>query len=95
VNIDAVAAALGREPARLVKHLGKSLGTNAQYKSGVATLRGHLLPAAVQESVQESVQDFVDSDVLCGECQNPETVLEVKKGAERRQCKACGHKTVN
>ena len=89
-NIDAVAAALGREPARLVKHLGKSLGTNAQYKSGVATLRGHLLPA----TLQESVQDFVDSDVLCGECQNPETVIEIQKGTERRRCKACGYKTV-
>jgi len=89
VNIDAVASALDRSTGRLVKYLGKALATNAQCKAGLTTLRGHH-PTAV---VQECIQDYIDSDVLCGKCLNPETVLEVKNGSERRRCKACGHKT--
>jgi translation initiation factor 5 len=91
VNVDAVAAAIGREPTRLVKYLGKGLGTRATYdkKQSMATLGGFFSPTVMQEAVQ----DFVDFDVLCGSCGNPETVLEMKKGSERRRCKACGEKT--
>jgi len=89
VNIDAVALALGREPGRIMKYLGKTLATNGRYKGGSATLGGHFDASRVQQGID----DFIDRDVLCELCLNPETDIHIKNGKERLRCKACGHKS--
>lgn len=88
-NIVTVALALGREPEALAKYISKKLATQGKYKDGSATLRGHF----DRQTVQTMVDEFIDENVLCGKCTNPETIFEVKKRQIRLVCKACGHKT--
>lgn len=88
-NISIVSLALAREPEALARYIGKKLATQVKYKDGSATLRGHF----DRLSVQAVVDDFVDENVLCGKCTNPETTLEIKKRHIRLICKACGNKT--
>ncbi len=88
-NIDSIAVALARTPEALSRFISKRLATQAKYSKSVSTLRGHF----ERQTVQDVVEDFIDRNVLCGKCTNPETTVEVKKKSTHLLCKACGHIT--
>lgn len=44
--------------------------------------------------LQDLLDKYVDKYVLCAKCQNPETLLFIKKETVKRRCKACGHVTI-
>ena len=41
--------------------------------------------------MQDMLDGFIKKFVLCEKCENPETVLKVKKNMIGASCKACGH----
>nr|XP_040563491.1 LOW QUALITY PROTEIN: eukaryotic translation initiation factor 5-like [Lepeophtheirus salmonis] len=88
-NMGDVARALGRPPTYTTKYFGCELGaqTLADNKNDRYIVNG--LHDA--HRLQDILDGFIKKFVLCEKCDNPETILMVKKGIIGSKCKACGH----
>lgn len=78
-NIDDVAKAIARSPREIVSYFKTSLGTSGNDNS----LKGSFSSAQLEDLLEE----FIEENVLCPTCGNPETFFD-KKG--NMNCKACG-----
>lgn len=89
VNMVEVARALARPPTYVTKFFGCELGAQTQFdiKSERYIVNG--CHEAVK--LQDMLDGFIKKFVLCPQCDNPETVLKVKKNMIGASCKACGH----
>lgn len=87
-NFHQIAAALGREPGQLQKHLLKELATPGNL-SKTALIIGAKVPAG---RVNQKIQQFVKNFVLCYECQKPDTKLSIEHAIMYMKCAACGAK---
>lgn len=88
-NMVDIARALGRPPTYTTKYFGCELGAQTQmdHKNDRYIVNG--LHDATK--LQDMLDGFIRKFVLCEKCDNPETVLKVKKGMIGASCKACGH----
>lgn len=80
-NIDQVAKSLGRTSEEIFRALQKELHTRCNTKKN--TINGQL----TRQELQEALQKYINTDVLCKKCGNPETI-HIK---QKIHCKACGH----
>lgn len=89
LNLVDVATALARPPTYVLKYFGFELGaqTTIDNKNERYLINGvHGI-----NQLQDCLDGFIDKFVLCLQCKNPETVLEiVGNGNLQRDCKACG-----
>lgn len=93
LNAQEVARALARPVSYVIKYFGFELGaqTAIDAKNEKFIINGH----HEQAHLQDVLDGFIAKFVLCPECSNPETVLEVTKQQDlQRDCKACGKVTV-
>lgn len=89
LNLSDVATALARPASYVMKYFGFELGaqTTIDEKNEKFLING---VHGVKE-LQDCLDGFIDKFVLCLQCKNPETVLEiVGKDNLQRDCKACG-----
>jgi len=90
-NINSICTALHRTPAEILKFLKKYFGSQFEYKNEMAfTTKKDL----TQELLQTAIYAFIQTDVLCGQCGNPETEYVTEKKQTYRMCKACSFKNV-
>mmetsp|Transcript_15819 Transcript_15819/g.51823 ORF Transcript_15819/g.51823 Transcript_15819/m.51823 type:complete len:429 (+) Transcript_15819:101-1387(+) len=92
VNMVDVAKALGRPASYTTKFFGCELGAQSKFeeKSGLAIVNG----AHEQKKLSGMLEGFIKRFVQCGECGNPETIMEVTKNETVIMvCKACGAMT--
>jgi len=89
VNMVDVARALSRPPTYVTKYFGCELGaqTNADVKNERYIVNG----CHEAGKLQDMLDGFIKKFVLCEKCENPETVIKVKKNMMGASCKACGH----
>jgi len=89
VNMVDVARALSRPPTYVTKYFGCELGaqTNADVKNERYIVNG----CHEAGKLQDMLDGFIKKFVLCEKCENPETVIKVKKNMIGASCKACGH----
>ncbi|CUM67968.1 uncharacterized protein PRCAT00005682001 [Priceomyces carsonii] len=90
VNLNEVSRAIGRPPAYIVKYFGSELGA----QTNIDENQDRYLVNGVHEAseLQDSLDGFINKFVLCGNCKNPETEIQIKgKDNLQRDCKACGH----
>lgn len=89
VNLKQVSDSLNRPSEYLLKHLSYTLGSSAFYdrKNDRYILSGMHRASHVQVYVHNFIQRYV----LCVMCNNPETVLEMKRVKIIKTCNACGH----
>jgi len=89
VNMVDVARALSRPPTYVTKYFGCELGaqTNADVKNERYIVNG----CHEAGKLQDMLDGFIKKFVLCEKCENPETVIKVKKQMMGASCKACGH----
>jgi len=89
VNMVDVARALARPPTYVTKYFGCELGAQTQYdiKNERYIVNGNHDAAKLQDMLDGFIKKFV----LCEKCDNPETVMKVKKNMIGASCKACGH----
>jgi len=91
VNMTDVAKALGRPPTYPTKFFGCELGAQTQFdlKNDRFIVNG----AHEAGKLQQMLDIFIKKFVLCPNCDNPETVLQVhtKKQTISQSCKACGY----
>lgn len=89
VNMVDVARALARPPTYVTKYFGCELG--AQTQSDVKNERYIVNGCHEAGKLQDMLDGFIKKFVLCEQCENPETVIKVKKNLIGASCKACGH----
>lgn len=91
VNLSNVADQLARPPAYVIKYFGFELGaqTNIDPKDDRWIING----AHEAAKLQDYLDGFIAKFVLCKNCKNPETVVNIKDGDILLDCKACGQIT--
>jgi translation initiation factor 5 len=88
VNMGKVMKALDRPLEYGTKFIGFELGT--QTKIDNAQDNCVVSGKHEAEALSQCLDKFIDTYILCTNCKNPETVLEIKKGIIVAKCKACG-----
>jgi translation initiation factor 5 len=88
-NMADVARALARPPTYVTKYFGCELG--AQTIMDVKADRYVVNGSFDANTFQNLLDGFIKKFVLCEKCDNPETVMKVKKDMVGASCKACGH----
>jgi len=89
VNMVDIARALARPPTYVTKYFGFELG--AQTQLDIKAERYIVNGCHDAGKMQDILDGFIKKFVLCEKCENPETVLKVKKNMIGASCKACGH----
>ncbi|KAF4548741.1 putative eukaryotic translation initiation factor 5 [Elsinoe fawcettii] len=91
VNLSNVAQQLARPPSYVIKYFGFELGaqTNIDPKDDRWIING----AHDASKLQDYLDGFIAKFVLCKDCKNPETVVNIKDGHIILDCKACGQRT--
>lgn len=89
VNVDQVCVALSREPNHLVSFLKKHFGSSFEYKNNIATTTKKDL---TKDELQNAVFKYIEENVLCKKCSNPETEYIKEKKKIIMSCKACSHR---
>ncbi|MDX1746563.1 MAG: translation initiation factor IF-2 subunit beta [Halobacteriales archaeon] len=86
-NFPDVVDRLDREADHLMWYLQTEVGTSASIDE-----RGRLrlIGSFGADRLRESLEAYVDAYVRCPECGLPDTHLERERGADVRQCRACG-----
>jgi translation initiation factor 2 subunit 2 len=85
-NFDKISDAVNREPDHILKILLKGLGTAGEINSGRVTFQGKI----PSKGIQEKMKEYIDTFVMCSECNRPDTHL-VKQGRTIIvRCDACG-----
>jgi len=92
VNMVDVARALYRPPTYVTKYFGCELGAQTQFD--IKAERYIVNGCHDGAKLQDMLDGFIKRFVLCEQCDNPETVLKVKKNMIGASCKACGHQYV-
>ncbi len=85
-NIDKISDALNRDQDHILKILLGGLGTAGEIKGGRIIFQGKI----PSKSIQDKMRDYIDTFVMCSECNRPDTHL-VKQGRTIIvRCDACG-----
>jgi translation initiation factor 2 subunit 2 len=85
-NFDKISDAVNRDPDLIFKFLLGRVGTAGELESGRVVFQGKIPPKHVQDKLKE----YIDSYVICSECNRPDTHL-VKQGRTILiRCDACG-----
>ncbi len=85
-NFDKISDAINRDPDHVLKFLLGGLGTSGEIHSGRVVFQGKI-PA---KQIQDKLKDYIDTYVMCSECNRPDTHL-VKQGRTTLvRCDACG-----
>ena len=92
VNMVDVARALSRPPTYVTKYFGCELGAQTQFD--IKAERYIVNGCHDGAKLQDMLDGFIKRFVLCEQCDNPETVLKVRKNMIGASCKACGHQYV-
>ena len=90
-NIDSICRSLAREATELVKFLKKYFGSSFDYKNNIATTYKNDLTKTL---LQTAIYKFIEDNILCKKCKNPETVLVQDKKKTNMVCKACSHSVI-
>jgi translation initiation factor 2 subunit 2 len=85
-NFDRISDAINRDSDHILKFLLGGLGTAGEIKSGRVIFQGKI-PA---RNIQDKLKEYIDTYVMCSECNRPDTHL-VKQGRTLLiRCDACG-----
>jgi translation initiation factor 2 subunit 2 len=85
-NFSSVATALRRDPDQIAKYLFKEMATVGSEEGGRLTLKGRFR----EEELNKRLKEYVDTYVLCEECNKPDTQLVVQDKVLFLRCEACG-----
>lgn len=87
-NIYPIAERLGREVRLLDKYFSKQLGSSVKSKKGKGMV---IVGKFDKKRFSDMLQKYIDTEVLCKECGNPETERIEKKKSVVLKCRACGN----
>jgi translation initiation factor 2 subunit 2 len=85
-NFDKISDAVNREPDLILKYLLGGLGTAGEQDGGRVVFQGKI-PA---RGIQDKLKDYIDTYVMCSECNRPDTHLVKQGRTVLIRCDACG-----
>ena len=85
-NFDKILNAINREADHLLKFLLGNVGTAGEMIGGRAIFQGKIPPKTIQDKLAE----YIDTYVICSECNRPDTHLVKKDRTVLIRCDACG-----
>ncbi len=87
-NIDSICKSINRNKDDLLKFLKKYFGSAFEYKLGfVLTTKKDMS----KDDLQSAIFKYIDENVLCKKCRNPETIITKNKKKTMQVCSACSH----
>jgi translation initiation factor 2 beta subunit (eIF-2beta)/eIF-5 len=90
MNIISISASLERDVSAIISFLKKLYGAQFEFKDGVALTTKNDL---TKEMLQNAIYQYIDENVLCRTCKNPETNYIKEKKKILLVCKACSAKS--
>lgn len=87
-NIVQIGRDLNRDHKAIIKFLQKKLATSIIFKDN----KGKTTKKITYNDVQPLIYDFIEENVLCKTCRNPETILTTEKKKTIMSCKACSYR---
>ena len=84
VNLKEISDVLGRPGQQILSYVQRKLATCRTGKNALQGIHD-------QTSIQKMLVEYIQNNVLCGTCKNPETVPD----GDGISCKACGKKTIH
>jgi len=81
-NLETIALQIDRSINEMCNYMKKKTGTNVFIKNNETTLKGSF----TREQLDQLIEEYIEANVLCDVCGNPETFIQDK----RKICKACG-----
>ncbi len=85
-NFDRITDAINRDEELVLKFLLGAVGTAGEMEGGRVVFQGKIPPKQIQDKLKE----YIDTYVICSECNRPDTHL-VKQGRMMLlRCDACG-----
>ncbi len=85
-NFDKISDAINREPDLILKYLLGGLGTAGELEGGRVVFQGKI----PMKSVQDKLKEYIDTYVMCSECNRPDTHLVKQARTMLIRCDACG-----
>ena len=86
LNIDKIADQLGTTQYDILKFLKKKANTSIIEKYGP-----FLRKTETVENIENILEDFINKEILCPSCNNPEFTAEIVNKICIKTCKACGN----
>lgn len=86
-NIETIAKSLKRSPNELCKYLNKKMACNGRIIKGKGMM---IVGSWDKEELQNKLTNYIKLYILCYSCDNPETIIEIKKTKSIMTCSACG-----
>lgn len=87
-NIDSICLSLKRERNDIVKFLRKYFGSAFEYKNNcLLTTKKDMS----RDDLQNAIYKYIEENVLCKKCRNPETEVIKEKKKDIQRCKACSY----
>ena len=88
LNLEKVGKSLGRPSIYILKYFSYELGAQIRVDCDLRHIINgeYTLPA-----LKQHLEKFILQFVVCGECDNPETLFKIKKKQLFKVCKACGY----
>jgi translation initiation factor 2 beta subunit (eIF-2beta)/eIF-5 len=90
INIVCISASLERDTSAIISFLKKLYGAQFEFKDGVALTTKNDL---TKEMLQSAIYQYIEENVLCRTCKNPETNYVKEKKKILLVCKACSAKS--
>jgi len=85
-NFDKISSTLNRPADQILKYLLGNLGTAGEISSNRVIFQGKI----PKRNIQDKLKEYIDTFVICSECNRPDTHL-VKRGRTTLiRCDACG-----
>ena len=85
-NFDKISIAINRDPKLILKYLLGGVGTAGELEGTRVVFQGKI----ITKQIQDKLKEYVDSFVICTECNRPDTQLVKKGRATLIRCDACG-----
>jgi translation initiation factor 2 subunit 2 len=85
-NLEEIADAVNREPSQILVYLLRELGTAGTIDGKRIVFKGRV-PAS---QVEKRLRGYIETFVLCSECQRPDTRLVKEGRITLLECDACG-----
>ena len=85
-NFDKITQVLNREPSHLLKYFLGNVGTAGEIVGGRIVFQGKI----PSKTIQDKLNDYIETYVICSECNRPDTHLVKKDRMILIRCDACG-----
>jgi len=85
-NFDKISITINRDPKLILKYLLGGIGTAGELEGTRVVFQGKI----ITKQIQDKLKEYVDSFVICTECNRPDTQLVKKGRATLIRCDACG-----